>query len=262
MLGMPAPDRTTYQDVAADIRSKILQGVYPPGTYLPNADELMARHLLGSSNTLSRAYKILREEGLIRRIPRYGMLVQDPNPAIVDLVLHNPTGHGPLPWSRCCELAEVGGEMATNGVTSEGAEEDLAALLGIDTGAAIVVRHRTATIDGHPVRLDEAIYPRDLIEGTPIATEHQVPGGIYTTLAQAGHAPAEVARRTVGARIATGDEVKRLKLAAGAFVLTADLVIADGRGRTVEVLRIVSNPVRVRFVDERMPLEAAAILGL
>jgi hypothetical protein len=62
---------------------------------------------------------------------------------------------------------------------------------------------------------NEAIYPRDLAEGTPIVTDRQVPGGICATPAQASHAPAAVARRTLGARLATDDEMKKLKLAKG-----------------------------------------------
>ncbi|TMR90611.1 GntR family transcriptional regulator [Nonomuraea basaltis] len=249
------PARTVrYPEIADDLRVKILDGTYPPGTYLPSAKELMVRYVIGSRTTLDNVYKTLTAEGLIRRVPRYGMLVLDPTPPVVDLILYNPHGHGPLPWSECCKIAGVEGRMVTNGITSKGADEEVAALLGIDAHTAVVVRGRTATIGDTPVRLDEAIYPRDLVEGTPIATDHKVPGGIYATLAQAGHAPAAVARRTVGARLSTDDEAKRLKLAAGAYVLTADQVIADERGRAVELLRIVANPNRVRFVEQELAL--------
>ncbi|MEU7857845.1 GntR family transcriptional regulator [Nonomuraea sp. NPDC049141] len=255
---MPAAARATYRDIADHFRKEIITGVYPAGTYLPNADTLMARHGI-STNTLSRAYKILLAEGLIYRVPRYGMLVQDPHPQVVDLILHNPHGHGPLPWSECCTLAGVEGHMVTNGITSKGAGPEVAALLGRPDHTAIVVRSRTAFIGDAPVRLDEAIYPRDLVEGTPIATEHLVPGGIYSTLAQAGHAPAAIARRTAGARLATGDEAKKLKLASGSWVLAADQVIADPHGRAVELLRIVANPNRVRFTEEHVPLAGGMI---
>lgn len=243
-----------YPEIVNDLRAKILNGTYPPGTYLPSAKELMSRYVLGSPTTLDRVYKILLAEGLVRRVPRYGMLVLDPTPQLVDLILHNPHGHGPLPWSECCKAAGLDGTMVTNTVTSAGAEPDVAALLGIDPGAEVVIRERTGLAGDAPVRLDEAIYPRGLVEGTPIAAERKVPGGIYATLAAAGHAPAAVARRTVGARLATDDEAKQLKLPAGAWVLTADQVITDERGRAIELLRIVANPARVRFVDEALSL--------
>ncbi|TYB71259.1 GntR family transcriptional regulator [Nonomuraea sp. PA05] len=243
-----------YQQVANDLREKILNGSYPVGQPLPHSRDLLRSYGLGSDNVLREAYKILKAEGLIRRNAAVGMIVQDPSPVVVDLVLHNPTGHGPLPWPECCKLAGLDGRMVTDSVTPGHANQDVAALLGIEPGTDIVTRARTAFAGDVPVRLDEAIYPRQVVEGTPIATERAVPGGIYATLAHAGHAPAVVARRTVRARLATGDEPSRLRLATGSWVLAADQVIVDECGRAVELLRIVANPARVRFTDERMAL--------
>ncbi|MEW1838549.1 GntR family transcriptional regulator [Nonomuraea angiospora] len=247
-----------YQQAANDLRDKILNGTYPPGSVLPSSRELRERYLIGSDTTLNQVYRILKGEGLIRRNAAVGMIVQDPQPKVVDLILHNPHGHGPLPWSECCKLAGVEGRMVTNGITSKGAEPEEATLLGIDADAAVVVRGRTGFIEDAPVRLDEAIYPRDLVEGTPIATERKVPGGIYATLAQAGHAPVAVTRRTIRARLATDDEATRLKLAKGSWVLAADQVITAGHGRAVELLRIVANPNRVQFTEEDISLLLSA----
>ncbi|MEV4078933.1 GntR family transcriptional regulator [Nonomuraea fuscirosea] len=251
MAEKPAP---RYQQVANDLREKILNGSYPPGQRLPHSRDLMMTYGLGSDNVLLQAYKILKAEGLIRRNAAVGMIVQDPHPVVVDLILHNPTGHGPLAWPECCKVAGLDGRMVTDAVAPGIADQEVATLLGIEPGADIVARARTAFAGDVPVRLDEAIYPRQVVEGTPIATERKVPGGIYAALANAGHIPAAVARRTVGARAATDDEVKRLKLAAGSWVLAADQLIADERGRVVELLRIVANPTRVRFVEENMSL--------
>ncbi|SEU46671.1 GntR family transcriptional regulator [Nonomuraea wenchangensis] len=245
-----------YQQVADDLRAKIVSGIYPVGQPLPHTRDLIRKYGLGSDNVLLKAYKILKEEGLIRRNAAVGMIVQDPNPPVVDLTLHNPLGHGPLPWAECCKLAGLEGRTVTTSVTSRAAAQDEAALLGVAPGAAVVIRARTAHAGDVPVRLDEAIYPAELVEGTPIAAKQQVPGGIYGTLAQAGHAPAAVVRRAIGARPATGDEAKGLGLAAGAWVLAADQVIADGRGRAVELLRIIANPARVRFLEQALSLQS------
>lgn len=245
-----------YRQVADDLRNKILNGVYPPGAVLPSSRELRERYLIGSDSTLSQVYKILKSEGLIRRNAAVGMIVQDPNPPTVDLILHNPHGHGPLPWAECCRRAGLDGQMVTTAVHElEPAGADVATALGLGSAATVVRRDRHATIGEQVVRLDAAYYPYELVAGTPIATDRKVSGGIYATLAEAGHAPAAVARRTVGARPATGEEVKRLKLGTGAYVLVAEQVITDERGRTVEMLRIVANPARVRFVEQTMPLK-------
>ncbi|WP_188186832.1 GntR family transcriptional regulator [Nonomuraea sp. SYSU D8015] len=252
MVEKPVP---LYVQAANDLRAKIKNGVYPPGSVLPSSPELRQRYLIGSDGTLNQVYKILKAEGLIRRNAAVGMIVQDPNPPIMDLILHNPHGHGPLPWSECCKLAGLDGRMVTDAVRDpEPADADVAELLGLDDAAHVVQRDRHATIGEQTVRLDEAYYPAELVERTPIATERKVPGGIYATLAAAGHAPAVVARRTVGARLASEEEAKRLKLAAGAYVLTADQVIADGRGRAIELLRIVANPARVQFSEKNMSM--------
>lgn len=64
-------------------------------------------------------------------------------------------------------------------------------MLGRPLSTGIVVRSRTGFVGDVLVRLDEAIYSRDLVEGTPIATEHKVQGGIYATLTKAGHFPCD-----------------------------------------------------------------------
>jgi GntR family transcriptional regulator len=251
MAEKPVP---LYQQVADDLREKILNGSYPTGQPLPHSRDLMRTYGLGSDNVLREAYKILKAEGLIRRNAAVGMIVQNPNPTVVDLILHNPTGHGPLPWPECCKLVGLDGRMVTDAVTPGHADHEVAALLDIEPDAEIVTRARTAFAGDAPVRLDKAIYPRQVVEGTPIAAERKVPGGIYATLAHAGHAPAAVTRRTVRARLATADETSRLKLAKGSWVLAADEVIADERGRAIELLRIVANPARVQFVDQALSL--------
>ncbi|MEV0236853.1 GntR family transcriptional regulator [Nonomuraea sp. NPDC050786] len=243
-----------YVQAADDLRAKILDGRYPPGSVLPSSRELRERYLIGSDSTLNEVYKILKSEGLIRRNAAVGMIVQNPNPKIVDLILHNPTGHGPLPWSECCKRAGLDGIMVTTDVHPAAASAEAAELLGLGDGDPVVRRDRHATIGEEVVRLDVAYYPAELVERTPIATERKVPGGIYATLAQVGHSPAAVTRRAVQARLATGDETSRLKLGKGAWVLAADQIIADERGRALELLRIVANPVRVRFTEENMSL--------
>lgn len=251
---MAVRTRTRYKEVADDLREKIVNGTYPAGQPLPHTRGLMRAYGLGSESALAKAYAILKSEGLIRRNAAVGMIVQDPHPPLVELVLHNPLGHGPLPWAEYCKQAGLEGRIVTTSVTRRAADQDEAALLGITPGDEVVVRSRIAYAGDAPARLDEAIYAAVLVEGTPIAADTQVPGGIYAALAKCGHAPAEVVRRAIGARPATGDEAGQLRLVSGAWVLAADQVIADERGRAVELLRIIANPARVHFVDQQMPL--------
>jgi GntR family transcriptional regulator len=251
---MPAP---RYQEVADDLRIKIRNGTYKVGEPLPHARDLMTKYGLGSQSVLNKVYAILKAEQLIRRNAAVGMIVQDPRPIMVDLILHGQHGHGPLPWAQCCERAGVEGQMITDEVRQEPITEvsaDVAELLDLSNGDKLVIRARHATIGDTAVRLDEAIYPLPFVHGTPITEPGQVKGGVYNTLAGAGMEPATITRRVISTRPAIDDEAKAMKLAPRAYVLTYDQVIADQRGRLVELLRFVANPARVRFVDEQVQL--------
>ncbi|MEQ4717931.1 UTRA domain-containing protein [Nonomuraea sp. B19D2] len=147
--------------------------------------------------------------------------------------------------------------MITDRVRQEPVTEvsaEAAELLDLSDGDKVMIRARHATIGDTAVRLDEAIYPLSLVRGTPITEPGQVKGGVYNTLAGASMEPATITRRVISTRPATDDEAKAMKLAPRAYVLTYDQVIADQRGRLVELLRFVANPARVRFVDEQVQL--------
>ncbi|WP_113704734.1 GntR family transcriptional regulator [Nonomuraea lactucae] len=251
---MPAP---RYQEVADDLRTKIRNGTYKIGEPLPHARDLMTKYGLGSQSVLNKVYAILKAEQLIRRNAAVGMIVQDPRPIMVDLILHGQHGHGPLPWAQCCERTGVEGQMITDKVRQEpvtAVSADVAELLDLSDGDEVAIRTRHATIGDTTVRLDEAIYPLSLVRDTPIAEPGQVKGGVYNALAGAGMEPATITRRVISTRPATEAEAKAMKLAPRAHVLTYDQVIADSRRRLVELLRFVANPARVRFVDEQMQL--------
>ncbi|MEV0313499.1 GntR family transcriptional regulator [Nonomuraea fuscirosea] len=241
-----------HQEVSDDLRAKILNGTYPPGRPLPHSG-LLAIEYDASSSTISHALSTLKGEQLVIRHAAEGMIVQPP-PTVVDLILHGPHGHGPLPWAKCCERSGTQGTMITGKVATEKADLDTAGLLGLDTDSEVVKRHRRATIGDTVVRIDEAIYPHQLVKDTPIAKRGQVPRGIYQALADAGLEPHMVVQRVIATRQATEAEAKALKLVRRALVLTYDQVIADRQGTRVELLRFVANPARIRFVDEQFSL--------
>ncbi len=241
-----------HHEVSDDLRAKILNGTYPPGRPLPHS-ELLAIEYDASNSTISRAFATLKAEQLLIRHAAEGMIVQPP-PTVVDLVLHGPHGHGPLPWAKCCERSGAEGTMITGKVAAEKVDLDAAELLGLGTDDEVVKRHRRATIGDTVVRLDEAIYPHQLVKDTPIAKRGQVPHGIYRALTDAGLEPHIIVRRVIATRQATDAEAKALKLVRNSLILTYDQVIADRQGTRVELLRFVANPARIRFVDEQFVL--------
>ncbi|MEV6154888.1 GntR family transcriptional regulator [Nonomuraea sp. NPDC052129] len=241
-----------HKEVSDDLRAKILDGTYPPREPLPHSQLLAIEHGV-SIGTISQALATLKAEQLVIRHAAEGMIVQPPL-TVVDLVLHGPHGHGPLPWAKCCERSGTEGAMITGKVTTSEAAPDVAGLLNLDSGDEVITRNRRATIGDTVVRLDEAIYPHQLVSDTPIAKRGQVPGGVYQALTDADLEPHSVVRRVIANRQASDAEAKALKLVRRALVLTYDQVIADRQGHLVELLRFVANPTRIRFVDEQVML--------
>ncbi|SDL76561.1 GntR family transcriptional regulator [Nonomuraea maritima] len=241
-----------FAEIADDIKGKIKSGQYRPGLPLPHQD-LLALEYGASNQTIYHAIQVLKAEQLVIRSVTQGMIVQPP-PIVVDLVLHGPHGNGPLPWAACCERSGAEGKMITGKVDTVEPSPDVADLLKLDSGDKVVIRNRQATISDNVARLDQAVYPHSAVADTPIAKRDQVPGGIYRALTDAGLEPYSIVRRVIGARMATNEEAKALKVVKRSLVLTYDQVIATREGQLVELLRFVANPTRIRFVDEDMSL--------
>ncbi|MDO5603669.1 MAG: GntR family transcriptional regulator [Paracoccus sp. (in: a-proteobacteria)] len=66
---------TTYRDIKADILNKIHSGQWPPGSLVPNEQDLAAEY--GSARaTVSRAMRELVEEGIVERKRKAGTRVR------------------------------------------------------------------------------------------------------------------------------------------------------------------------------------------
>ncbi len=246
-----------YRQIADELRELIISGEYPPGRPLPGQAELRERFDV-SPNTVSLAIRILRAEGFVSRAAERGRLVVlDRRVVVVDLTL-NIASSGLPPWQYACQQAGLTGDMLMIGVTQEPALPDVAALLQISPGAAVVHRARYGTIGDQPVILDTAIYPEALIRDTPIARAGRVEGGIYAALTEAGLLDIASAGidEEFGARLASAEEAGRLKLSAGSWVATAQRVTRAGDGRPLEVLRRTANPARVKFSNRGLRLAA------
>jgi GntR family transcriptional regulator len=66
-----------YESVANDLREKIEDGTYPPGSKLPSRRELCQQHGV-SEIVVARAMWILKHEGLVTSLPGSGMYVTSP----------------------------------------------------------------------------------------------------------------------------------------------------------------------------------------
>jgi len=63
-----------YEEVANDLRRKIAEGVYGPDQRLPSRSQM--REIYKISDTVSdKAFKILRDEGIVETLPGVGVFV-------------------------------------------------------------------------------------------------------------------------------------------------------------------------------------------
>ncbi|MEV0617538.1 GntR family transcriptional regulator [Nonomuraea sp. NPDC050404] len=247
---------TRRYEIANHLRELITNGTYAPGDLLPGRTMLMDTYKT-TATTISAATKILRDEGLVWRIPNRGLIVQDLRPLHIDLSMTAQPSDGRGPWETACHQAGRTGIMQLISVKRVPAERDVAHALQLSIGATVVRRDRHAHLDGQAVMLDTAYYPLALVDGTLVAGTDKVDGGILAALSAAGVLDCATARvrELISARAATKDEAAALRLRSGASVLTAERVTRDGDAQPVELLRRVANARRIRFQSDDLPLE-------
>lgn len=139
------------------LRADILLGRHEPGTRLPSEQELMVS--LGASRTAVRgALDLLREEGLIDRVPGAGTSV-----------ITAKATHG---LDRLRGLAESFGDGSGRVVNevlsacSVPAPQLVADRLRVDAGEEVVLIERLRHLDGKPLSLDTSYLPADI--GRPL----------------------------------------------------------------------------------------------
>lgn len=145
-----------------------------------------------------------------------------------------PPGAGqPDAWRA--EAAARGGK-GTQRIVHAGeasAPEEIAALLGLETGGPVVVRRRVIAFDGVPCELTDTYYPVGIARGTRLAETRKIPGGAVRLLAELGHAGVRV-REDVSARMPGQEERDALRLGPGEPVLQLCRVTLDGGDRPVQ----------------------------
>ena len=114
------------------------------------------------------------------------------------------------------------------------ASAEVAALLGVDDGAAVVERRRLIYLDEHATEVTDSYYPVRIARGTPRAGTAKIPGGAVTLLASLGHIGQRV-REEVSARMPTAAEREWLDLGAGDPVLCLTRVTLDSQERPFQV---------------------------
>lgn len=228
--GVPA-----FRQVAADIRNKITEGEYAPGSRLPSERALVDTYGV-SRPTVRDAVNLLRTEGLLIAEHGRGVFIR-PAATIHRLARTRLARH-----AREHDKGAFRGDAEEAGLTPsssvtvrfEPADARTAQQLALTEGDEITVRDRVMSVDGTTVQLATSRLPRTLTRDTAIERTDTGSGGIYARLDDAGHTISRFAEH-VGARMPTPDEVSALQLAPGTPVITVTRVAYSGDESPVEM---------------------------
>lgn len=235
------PTSPAYRQVVDELRRRVRVGQYQPGSALPAEPEL-AEEFGVSRSLVNRALSVLRTEGWVRPERGRGTTV-NPLPVLRRSTIARQgraaREAGAARGAFAAEVAAAGFSPRSNSAVREiPAPDDIAAELGIEPGAPAIERRRVMYADNIPVQVAVSWLPASIAAGTPIAQQDPGPGGIYSRLADIGHAPARFRELT---RVRTPDdgEARALHLDGDHRVYEITRTARDADGLVVEVNRIV-----------------------
>ena len=216
---------TGYAEIAEHFRRLIREGTLRPDDRMPTIRQIMEQ--FDTSNaTAVRAYKVLKEEGLTRSSTGAGTVVahHGSDNIATRVNTHAATGKA-LAANETSQILEVG---------TVGADEAIAARLGIEPGAPVQVRRRLVSRDGVPVHLSSSYYPPFVMEVTPELAERVSTGGSRELAAKRLGATQGRVLEEVTSRLATDPEKEALGLTGSVIVTQVLRTVFLTDGRTVE----------------------------
>lgn len=236
-----------WQGVADEIRRHITAGSYAPGDRLPSGDELMARFRV-SRGTIQNAIDALRREGVVVAVSGHGWYVSERKPVVRlarDRLSRQERDAGRGAFMSDAHSAGFAPAVTVK-IRREPSTEAIAALLGIDSGAEVVVRDRVMRADGEVVQLAVSWLPVDVAGGTVLEQVDTGSGGTYARLPELGFPLTQFSEATSAPR-ATADEAAHLGLTTGERALQVVRIAYSG-DRAVEVNRMLMRPDRYELV--------------
>ena len=233
--------RPQYRQLADLLRASIEQGEYPPGSELPAEDQLASLHGV-SRATVNRAVLILRGEGAVRVARGRGTVVRALPVLRRDGITRQRADlreAGSARGAFQAELARLGLSARSEvGVAEEVPPVEVARLLGSEPGGLVVTRRRRMYGNEVPVQLATSYLPYEIAAGTRLTDADSGPGGIYSRLAELGHAPSSFSE-SVRIRLPEADEAAFLIMDAEQRVFAIRRLASTTAGRVVEVNDIV-----------------------
>ncbi|KIF76672.1 transcriptional regulator [Streptomyces sp. 150FB] len=124
------------------------------------------------------------------------------------------------------------------------APAEVAELLGVGAGDAVVVRRRMMYLDDVACELTDTYYPAAIALGTPLGATAKIRGGAVTLLAELGYVGVRV-REDVIARMPGDEERAALRTEPDEPVLCLTRVTFDAEDRPIQV-DLMTMPARLQ----------------
>jgi GntR family phosphonate transport system transcriptional regulator len=228
-----------WRQIANTLQERIAAGDYAPGSQLPTEGALSKRFAV-NRHTVRRALEELSRGGLIRVEQGRGSFVAED---VIDYAVGARTRfsewirrHNKEPSGRMLRLAEIA------------AHAQVAAGLGIRTGAKVVVLERLGFADDRPVGLGTHCFPAarfhgllDALRTAPTITE---------ALQQVGVADYLRKVTRVSARLPTPEEATLLRTTRSHPLLVTENINVDRDGTVIEFGTTLYPTPRVQIVFE------------
>ncbi|MFE6632602.1 GntR family transcriptional regulator [Streptomyces rochei] len=243
-----------YEEVAADLRTRIRGGEYEVGGTLPKYEELTTTYGVGRG-VISSALAILEREGLVRPIKRRGIVVLDwrverRRIARGQLVTRSPrVGYVFPAASRPDERWVSHGRPFRERLP---APERVAELMDIEAGAETLRRRRVTSPAGEPpFQVVDTWLSEEAIRDAPQTAEASTgPGGYLDRLEESGHGPISWTE-FIRTRMPSREEAQLLEISEEMPVLETAIAGRSARsGKVIEVTIRAIPADRVELVSE------------
>jgi GntR family phosphonate transport system transcriptional regulator len=216
-----------WRQVADHIRHSIAEGIYDERMMLAPEKELAAT--LGvNRHTVRSAIATLASEGVVRPVQGIGTMIRPPRRIKLPVALRTRFSEGVGTQAK-----EAAARLLSYRI--EPAIKEVAVVLGIKSGTDCLVLETTHSADGKPVSTATNWFEARRFEKMPERV--QALGSISAALAACGVEDYIRLSTEISATHASGEDLIRLKLAAGAVVLETKAVNGDANGKPIQYAR-------------------------
>lgn len=227
--------RPRSQQIAADLRARIMSGDLPPGAQLPATAQLMTDFAVPSSATVQAALTILKAEGHVEGLVGKGVFVramQQETITPADFAWPAVAGQ-PYQWLVSAHHQHLPGSIKIRDVSEVAPPAEVARAFGLNPDDRVVRRAQILSRGDEPTELVNNYYPADIARGTALARRPKLSGGSPMVLTEMGLAPARF-EDVVSVRPPTSEEFLELELPTEVPILRTFRVAVTESGQPVE----------------------------